>query len=71
MSYAQRRHPDKTMRLLVRIATLGYALPGTVLAVKIYELTSKGEWERAALPAVALVVGGLLPVIILTRKTEA
>ena len=41
------------------------------LAVKIYELTSEGEWERAALPAVALVVGGLLPVIILTRKTEA
>ncbi len=192
LSYAQRRHPDKTMRLLVRIATLGYALPGTVLAVgvfvvisqadsllvgmikavsgfdadallhgtvfiviaaymvrfmaagfnpvssamnriapnldeasismgvtgisllrrihlpilrnglftaavlvfvdvmkempitlmtrpfgwdtlavKIYELTSEGEWERAALPAVALVVGGLLPVIILTRKTEA
>ena len=191
LSYAQRRHPDKSMRLLVRIATLGYALPGTVLAVgvfivinqvdsllvgiikavsdfdadalmhgtvfiviaaymvrfmaagfnpvssamnritpnldeasismgitgisllrrihlpilrnglftaamlifvdvmkempitmmtrpfgwdtlavKIYELTSEGEWERAALPAVALVVGGLLPVIILTRKTE-
>jgi iron(III) transport system permease protein len=40
------------------------------LAVKIFELTSEGEWERAALPAVALVLGGLLPVILLTRHTE-
>jgi iron(III) transport system permease protein len=40
------------------------------LAVKIFELTSEGEWERAALPAVALVIGGLLPVFILTRQIE-
>jgi iron(III) transport system permease protein len=40
------------------------------LAVKIFELTSEGEWERAALPAVALVLGGLIPVIILTKQTE-
>jgi iron(III) transport system permease protein len=191
LSYAQRRHSDKTMQLLVRISTLGYALPGTVLAVgifivisradsllggmiravsgldggalmqgtavtviaaymvrfmaagfnpvssamnritpsldeasismgvtgisllrrvhlpilrsglftaamlvfvdvmkempitlmtrpfgwdtlavKIFELTSEGEWERAALPAVAIVLGGLLPIIIFTKKTE-
>jgi len=38
------------------------------LAVRIYELTSEGEWERAALPAVALVAVGLLPVILLVRK---
>ena len=31
--------------------------------MRIYELTSEGEWERAALPAVALVGVGLLPVI--------
>ncbi len=191
LSYAQRRHSDKTMRLLVRISTLGYALPGTVLAVaifvvinkadslligmiraisgfdadtlmhgtvftviaaymvrfmaagfnpvsnamnritphldeasvsmgvtgisqlrrvhlpilknglftagmlvfvdvmkempitlmtrpfgwdtlavKIFELTSEGEWQRAALPAVAIVLGGLVPVIIFTKQTE-
>jgi len=191
LSYAQRRHSDKTMQLLVRISTLGYALPGTVLAVgifivisradsllggmiravsgldggalmqgtavtviaaymvrfmaagfnpvssamnritpsldeasismgvtgisllrrvhlpilrsglftaamlvfvdvmkempitlmtrpfgwdtlavKIFELTSEGEWERAALPAVAIVLGSLLPIIIFTKKTE-
>jgi len=39
------------------------------LAVRIYELTSEGEWERAALPAVALVAVGLLPVILLVRKS--
>jgi len=41
------------------------------LAVKIFELTSEGEWERAALPAVVLVLGGLIPVILLTRKMDA
>ena len=40
------------------------------LAVKIFELTSEGEWERAALPAVALVLGGLIPIILLARQTE-
>ena len=39
------------------------------LAVRIYELTSEGEWERAALPAVALLVVGLLPVVVLVRKS--
>ncbi len=40
------------------------------LAVKIFELTSEGEWQRAALPAMALVLGGLIPVILLTKQTE-
>ena len=39
------------------------------LAVRIYELTSEGEWERAAVPAVALLVVGLLPVILLVRRS--
>ncbi|MBF0628785.1 MAG: iron ABC transporter permease [Magnetococcales bacterium] len=39
------------------------------LAVRIYEMTSEGEWERAALPAIVLVLVGLLPVILLVRKT--
>ncbi len=39
------------------------------LAVRIYELTSEGEWERAALPAVALLLVGLLPVIVLVRRS--
>ena len=40
------------------------------LSVKIFELTSEGEWERAALPAITLVLTGLLPVIFLTRHGE-
>ena len=40
------------------------------LAVKIFELTSEGEWERAALPAVVLVLGGLIPVMLLTHKMD-
>ena len=32
------------------------------LAVRIFELTSEGEWYRAALPALTLVVVGLVPV---------
>jgi len=41
------------------------------LAVRIFEMTSEGEWERAALPAVTLVLAGLLPVILLVRRTAA
>jgi len=40
------------------------------LAVRIFEMTSEGEWERAALPAVALVFAGLLPIALLVRHTE-
>lgn len=40
------------------------------LAVKIFELTSEGEWERAAIPAVALVVAGLIPVGLLVWQKE-
>ena len=39
------------------------------LAVRIYELTSEGEWERAALPALTLVLVGLGPVILLMRRS--
>lgn len=40
------------------------------LATRIFEMTSEGEWERAALPSVALLLTGLVPVILLTRQTE-
>jgi len=38
------------------------------LAVKVFQLTTEGEWHRAALPALAIVVAGLLPVVILSRE---
>lgn len=40
------------------------------LAVRVFEMTSEGQWERAALPAVTLVLAGLLPVMLLTRQAE-
>jgi iron(III) transport system permease protein len=40
------------------------------LAVKIFELTSEGEWERAALPAVTLLLTGLIPIIFLMRNSD-
>jgi iron(III) transport system permease protein len=40
------------------------------LAVRVFEMTAEGEWERAALPALAIVVAGLLPVALLTWRTE-
>ena len=33
-------------------------------------MTSEGEWERAALPALTLILIGLLPVIVLARRSE-
>ena len=41
------------------------------LSVKIFELTSEGEWERAAIPALCLVITGLLPIIFFMRKSES
>jgi iron(III) transport system permease protein len=66
-----------TAMLLVLVDTMK-EMPATLLmrpfgwdtlAVRIYEMTSEGEWERAALPAITLVMVGLLPVILLVRKT--
>ena len=38
------------------------------LAVRVFEMTSEGEWERAALPALVIVLVGLIPVTLLTRR---
>ncbi len=40
------------------------------LALRIFELTVEGHWERAAVPAVTLVVVGLIPVIFLVRRSS-
>lgn len=41
------------------------------LAVRIYEMTSEGEWQRAALPAMTLVLVGLLPVIQAVKQSAS
>lgn len=38
------------------------------LSVRIFEMTSAGEWERAALPALVLVATGFLPIMLLTKQ---
>lgn len=40
------------------------------LAVKIYELTSEGEWVRAAMPGLYLVLAGIIPVAVLISQME-
>ncbi len=40
------------------------------LSVKIFELTSEGEWERAALPALTLLLSGLIPIVLLMRVSD-
>lgn len=40
------------------------------LAVRIFEMTSEGEWERAALPAMTIVAAGLIPIFLITRHAD-
>ncbi|MEH6357721.1 MAG: iron ABC transporter permease [Pseudomonadales bacterium] len=40
------------------------------LAVRVFELSSEGLWQRAALPALAIMLVGLIPVVLLIRKTD-
>ncbi|MEL6870493.1 MAG: iron ABC transporter permease [Pseudomonadota bacterium] len=40
------------------------------LAVRIFQLTTEGEWQRAAIPALAIVAAGLLPVLWLHRHSD-
>lgn len=41
------------------------------LAVRVFEMTSEGMWDRAALPSLAIVIAGLIPVILLVGKSES
>jgi len=40
------------------------------LAIRVFEMTSEGQWDRAALPAVTLILTGLIPVILLVRRSS-
>ncbi len=40
------------------------------LALRVFELTSEGQWQRAALPSLAIVGVGLIPVIWLMRQLD-
>ncbi len=40
------------------------------LAVRVFEMTSEGMYERAALPSLTIVVVGLIPVILLIKQSD-
>lgn len=40
------------------------------LAVRIFEMTSEGEWQRAALPAMAIVLVAIAPIVLLASRKE-
>src|SRR5690606_13645556 len=39
------------------------------LSVRIFELTAEGEWQKAALPSIVLLVTGIIPVALLNRSS--
>ena len=41
------------------------------LAVRIYQMTSEGQWEQAAIPAITMVLAGLIPIFFFMRNTES
>lgn len=57
----------KEMPLTLMTRPMGWE----TLAVKIFELTSEGEWERAAVPALILLLAGFIPVGLLLREEMA
>ena len=40
------------------------------LAVRVFQMTNEGQWERAALPALTLLLVGLVPVILLVKNSR-
>ena len=38
------------------------------LAVRVFQMTTEGEWLRAAVPALVIVIAGLVPVVWLQRR---
>jgi iron(III) transport system permease protein len=57
----------KEMPATLLLRPFGY----DTLAVRIWQLTSESFWEAAALPALTIVAGGILPVLLLIRRTPA
>lgn len=57
----------KEMPLTLMLRPMGH----DTLSTKIYELTSEGEWERASLGALFLVLLGMLTVLIMSIKGDS
>jgi iron(III) transport system permease protein len=55
----------KEMPATLLLRPFGYE----TLAVRVWQLTSEAFWEAAALPALTIVAGGMLPVLVLLRSS--
>jgi iron(III) transport system permease protein len=55
----------KEMPATLLLRPFGYE----TLAVRVWQLTSEALWEAAALPALTIVAGGMLPVLVLVRSS--
>jgi iron(III) transport system permease protein len=56
----------KEMPATLLLRPFGY----DTLAVRIWQLTSESFWEAAALPALTIVAGGILPVLMLMHRSR-
>ena len=70
--------PGLITAFLLALVEIAKEMPATLmlrpfgwdtLAVRIFELTVEGQWERAALPALVLVILGAIPAVLLMRKS--
>lgn len=69
--------PGLVTAFLLALVEIAKEMPATLmlrpfgwdtLAVRIYELTTEGQWQMAASPALMLVVLGAIPVVLLIRR---
>jgi iron(III) transport system permease protein len=70
--------PGLLTAFLLALVEIAKEMPATLmlrpfgwdtLAIRIYELTAEGQWERAAVPSLLLVALGAIPVILLVRRS--
>jgi iron(III) transport system permease protein len=54
----------KEMPATLLLRPFGY----DTLAVRVWQFTSESMWEAAALPALTIVAGGIVPVLLLSRR---
>ena len=55
----------KEMPATLLLRPLGYE----TLAVRVWQFTSESLWEAAALPALTIVAAGVVPVVVLVRRS--
>jgi iron(III) transport system permease protein len=69
--------PGLVTAFLLALVEIAKEMPATLmlrpfgwdtLAVRIYELTTEGQWQMAATPALVLVILGAIPVFVLIRR---